>query len=64
MGILHDGSIPVGFGMGLAMDLDAMERFSRLPEAQKEELINRARDAKNKTEMQKLLAEIPKQELR
>ncbi len=58
MGIFHDDSIPVGFGMGLALNMDAMDRFSHLSEAQKEELLNRARDAKSKPEMQRVIDSI------
>lgn len=54
-----DDSLPMGFAMGLAMDLDAMNRFSNMTEAEKEELLNRARDAKTKNEMQRI-GSIPK----
>lgn len=58
MSILHDESIPVGFGMGLAMNLDAMDHFSRLSEAEKEELLNRARDARSKHDMDRIIDEL------
>lgn len=58
MGIFHEDSIPVGFGMGLAMNMDAMDRFSHMSEAEKEELLNRARDAKSKSEMQGVIDSI------
>ncbi len=58
MSILHDESIPVGFGMGLAMNLDAMDHFSRLSEAEKEELLNRARDARSKHDMDCIIDEL------
>lgn len=51
-------SLPMGFAMGLTMDLDAMNRFSNLTEAKKEELLNRARDAKSKDEMQQIIDEL------
>lgn len=53
-----DEAIPTGFAMGLAMDLDAMNRFSTLTEAEKEELLNRARDAKSKDEMQRIISQL------
>ena len=53
-----DDSLPMGLAMGLAMDLDAMNRFSNLSEAKKEELLNRARDAKSKDEMQGIIDEL------
>lgn len=54
----NNDSLPMGFAMGLAMDLDAMSQFSNLTEAQKEELLNRARDAKSKDEMQRIISQI------
>ncbi len=50
--------IPMGFGMRLAMDLNSMDRFSHLSEAEKEEFLNRARDAKSKDEMQRIIDEL------
>ena len=54
----YDNSLPMGFAIALAMDLDAMNQFSKLTEAQKEELLNRARDAKSKDEMQKIISQL------
>ena len=39
MSVYDIGALPVGFGFKLAMDVKAMEHFSALSEAQKEELI-------------------------
>lgn len=58
MDIFHDDQPPIGFTMGLAMDLNAMNRYSALSEAEKEELLNRARDAKSKKEMQRIIDSI------
>lgn len=58
MDTFNNDSLPMGFAMGLAMDLDAMSQFSNLTEAQKEELLNRARDAKSKDEMQRIISQI------
>lgn len=58
MDIFHDDQPPIGFTMGLAMDLAAMNRYARLTEAEKEEIMNRARDAKSKAEMQRIIDEI------
>ena len=46
MYLLDNNAMPVGFGMALAQNAAAMERYSGLTEAKKEELLNRARDAK------------------
>lgn len=58
MNTLDNNSLPMGFAMGLAMDMIAMDRFSNLTEAEKEELLNRARDAKSKDEMQRIIDEM------
>lgn len=39
MSIYDIGSLPVGFGFKLAMDVKAMERFSALSEEEKENLV-------------------------
>lgn len=54
----YDDSLPVGFAFGLAMDMDAMNHFSNMSEAEKEELLNRARDAKSKEEMERIISQI------
>ena len=44
--------VPLGFGMALAMNENALNGYAKLTEAQKEALINKSRDAKSKSEMQ------------
>ena len=56
--IFEDDSLPVGFGMALGMNVNAMRRFSNLSEAEKEELLNRARDAKSRDEMARIVAQL------
>ena len=56
-GLPYDG-VPTGFGMALAMNADALDGYSKLTEAQKEELINRSRDAKSKKEMEQIVNSI------
>lgn len=63
MSILDNDSMPMGFAMGLAMDMNAMNRFSNLTEAEKEELLNRARDARSKDEMQRILSQLSSEQL-
>ena len=58
MSILNDGAIPLGFGMALSQNLTALNHYSSMTEAQKEELLNRARDAKSKSEMTALVDEL------
>ncbi len=45
--------IPVGFSMALALNPEAMERFSTLDEVQKQEIINGTHSIKSKEEMQR-----------
>jgi hypothetical protein len=58
MDIFQDGQPPVGLTMGLAMDLAAMNRYAKLTEAEKEEILNRARDAKSRAEMKRIIEEL------
>lgn len=56
-GVPFDG-VPLGFGMALAMNEKALDGYAKMTEAEKEELINRSRDAKTKTEMEKIVNSI------
>ncbi len=47
--------IPLGFGMGLAMNEAAMSGYAALTEAEKEEIIFRCKGAKTKSEMQEII---------
>ncbi len=58
MSIFQEDTFPFGFSMALAMDLNAMNRFSSMTEAEKEEILNRARDAKSKDDMAHIVSEI------
>ncbi len=51
-------SLPIGFTMALAMNEKAMNRYSGMTEAQKEEIILRAKDAKSKKEMERLVSSL------
>lgn len=62
--IFEDDSLPVGFGMALGMNMNAMKRFSNMTEAEKEELLNRARDAKSRDEMSGIVAELDGERLK
>lgn len=50
--------IPVGFGMALAMNPEAMDQFAQLSDHQKQELINAAHAVNSKNEMQQLVESI------
>ncbi len=50
---LVDGSdIPMGLGMALAKNLDAMNCFSAMPRAMKEQVIEHTHQIRSKKEMQ------------
>lgn len=50
--------LPVGFGMGLAMNRQALEGFSNLTEAEKEQIIFKCKDAKSKEEMDRIISSL------
>ncbi|WP_369284136.1 hypothetical protein [Oscillibacter sp. GMB15532] len=52
---MDTNELPLGLGMALAQDVAAMERFSALPEAEKQSVINGARAARSSTEMRAYL---------
>ena len=50
--------LPIGFAMTLAMNENAMNSYAGMTEAQKEEIILRAKDAKSKKEMERLVSSL------
>lgn len=58
MDIYNTGGLPIGFTIGLAMNVNAMNHFSNMTESEKEEILNRARDAKSKEEMQEIISQL------
>lgn len=56
-GSFADG-VPVGFGMALSMNKDAMDNYARMTEADKEKLIARSHNAKSKEEMEEIINSI------
>lgn len=50
--------LPLGFGMTLAQNENAMKNFEAMTEAQKEEIIKRTHDVNSKDEMQRLVNSI------
>ena len=55
---LFDEEPPIGLTMDLAMDLAGISHHPDLTEAEKEELLNRARDAKSVSEMRDIINSI------
>lgn len=50
--------LPVGFGVALAMNEQAMQGYAALTETEKEHLILRCRDAGSKEEMERIVASL------
>lgn len=50
--------LPLGFGMALAQNMGAMERFSTLTDQERLDVLNQARSVRSKAEMQTLVDSI------
>lgn len=48
--------VPIGFGMALAQNEAAMIRYAALPEQQKQNILDKARDVRSEKEMWHLVA--------
>ncbi len=57
---MNNIEMPVGLGMALAMNPEAMERFSALSEQQKQQVINGTHAVKSRREMQQYVQNIIK----
>ena len=55
---MKDIELPLGFGMALAQNEAAMQRFAALPEAEKQAVLQQAHAVGSKQEMQQLVARI------
>ncbi len=47
--------VPIGFGMALAVNEPAMNAYSKMTEAQKQEIINKAHNVRSEREMHDLV---------
>lgn len=56
--LLDYSEIPLGFGMALAQNTDALEHFAALPETRRQELIEGAHDVHSKKEMRQYVHQI------
>ncbi|MDD4715513.1 MAG: hypothetical protein PHT34_03050 [Oscillospiraceae bacterium] len=57
----HDSAIsemPIGFGMELAKNLNALRRFSELPKSQQKSLVEGARQVNSKEDMRSYVGQI------
>lgn len=57
---MNSFEMPVGLGMALAMNPDAMEKFSSLTESQKMEIVNGTHRIRSRKEMQQYVSNIIK----
>ena len=51
-------NIPTGFGLALSANTAAMNRYAHLSESQKQDILNKAHNAKSEKEMYALVASI------
>ena len=50
--------VPIGFGMALAQNTAAMNRYAHLTEQQKQDILNKARGVRSEKEMHDLVASL------
>lgn len=55
---MENYEMPIGFGMALAMNPEAMKKFSSLPENQQQEIINGTHSVSSKEEMHRYVEKI------
>lgn len=56
--ILENTELPMGFGIALAMNPKAMEKFALLPESKKQEIISGTHSVTSKEEMHRYVEKI------
>ncbi len=52
--------VPIGFGMALAMNPNALNAYSSMTEEQKQAVLNKAHEASSQQEMHKIVNSIAK----
>lgn len=55
---MESNELPLGFGMALAQNEEAMKRFEALSEPEKQAVLQQAHNVNSKREMQALVARI------
>ena len=50
--------IPIGFGLALAANTAAMNRYAQLSEAQKQDILNKAHNVRSEKEMRELVTAV------
>lgn len=54
----NNSDIPIGLGMALAQDIDAMKYFSSMSTEQQKEIINQAKNIRSKQEMHQFVEQL------
>ncbi|KXL51859.1 hypothetical protein CLNEO_27160 [Anaerotignum neopropionicum] len=60
MSILNDKEIPIGLGMALSQNLDAMQAFASLEKGARNHVIERSHHAQSKNDMQNIVNDLLK----
>lgn len=60
MSILNDKEIPIGLGMALAQNLDAMQVFASLDKGSRNRIIQRSHQAQSKNDMLNIVDDLLK----
>lgn len=55
---MEKNEMPIGFGMALAMNPEAMQKFASLPENKKQEIIRGTHSVSSKAEMKQYVEDI------
>lgn len=55
---MDNNQLPIGLGLSLAMNQKAMDRFSSMTEAEKEQAIAKSRGVKSKREMDRIVSSL------
>ena len=63
MDLLSDNELPLGLGMALARNTEALDRFAAMTPEQQQRIIDRTHAVESKAEMQQLVRQIAHGEL-
>ena len=61
---MHLHGVPIGFGFALSSNTAAMNHYAHLPEVQRQEILEKARNAQSEEEMYALVAGLANNQLR
>lgn len=64
MNLLGDDELPIGFGMALAKDTNAMNAFSAMTKAEQEKIIMNAKQMNSKNQMESYVSGLSRESFR